>query len=92
MDAARLRGCFDEAVPEIPRELLDANPTVIYATDPESMGAPKANRTELEKFIDEIPDVPVQLRERVKEDASIKKRDLFKRVIEDVKEYGEEDN
>lgn len=92
MDAAKLRGCFDEAAPEIPRELLDAQPTVIYTSDPESMGAPAADRAELERFIDDLPEIPEISRERVKEDAGIKKRDLYKRIIEDVKEYGEEDS
>lgn len=90
-EAAKLRGCYDEAAPEIPQELLDAAPVTIYTADPESMGAPKADRKELENFIDNIPDIPEISRIRVKEDAGIKKRNLYNRMIEDIKEFGDED-
>lgn len=90
-EAAKLRGCYDEAAPEIPQELLDATPVTIYTADPESMGAPKADRKELEHFIDNIPDIPEVSRIRVKEDAGIKKRNLYNRMIEDIKEFGDED-
>lgn len=90
-EAAKLRGCYDEAAPEIPQELLDAAPVTIYTADPESMGAPKADRKELENFIDNIPDIPEVSRKRVKEDAGIRKRDLYTRMIEDIKEFGDED-
>lgn len=89
-EAAKLRGCYDEAAPEIPQELLDASPVLIYTADPESMGAPKADRRELEEFIDSIPDIPEINRNRVKEDAGIRKRDLLQRMIDDVKEFGDE--
>lgn len=90
-EAAKLRGCYDEAAPEIPQELLDAAPVTIYTADPESMGAPKADRKELENFIDNIPDIPEISRIRVKEDAGIRKRNLYNRMIEDIKEFGDED-
>lgn len=91
VEAAKLRGCYDEQAPEIPQELLDQAPTVIYTADPESMGAPKADRKELEAFIDSIPDIPDISLRRVKEDAGIKKRNLLSRMIEDVKEFGDEE-
>ena len=90
-EAAKLRGCYDEAAPEIPQELLDAAPVTIYTADPESMGAPKADRKELENFIDNIPDIPEVSRIRVKEDAGIRKRNIYNRMIEDIKEFGDED-
>lgn len=90
-EAAKLRGCYDEAAPEIPQELLDAATVTIYTADPESMGAPKADRKELENFIDNIPDIPEVSRIRVKEDAGIRKRNLYNRMIEDIKEFGDED-
>jgi hypothetical protein len=90
-DAAKLRGCYEPPSAEIPSDLLDASPVVIYAADPESLGAPKADRKELEAFIDAIPDIPEVSRRRVKEDAGIKRRDLLNRMIEDVKEFGDED-
>ena len=85
-----MRGCYDEQAPEIPQELLDAAPTVIYTADPESMGAPKADRKELEAFIDSIPEIPEISRRRVKEDAGIMKRNLIQRMIDDEKEFGDE--
>lgn len=90
VEAAKLRGCYDEAAPEIPRELLDAAPVVIYTDDAESMGAGRTDRKELEAFIDSIPDIPEMGRRRVKEDAGINKRDMLRRMIEDVKEFGDE--
>ena len=55
------------------------------------MGAPKADRKELEAFIDSIPDIPEISLRRVKEDAGITKRNLYSRMIEDVKEFGDEE-
>ena len=91
VEAAKLRGCYDEQSAEIPQELLDAAPVVLYTSDPESMGAPKADRKELEAFIDSIPDIPEISRRRIKEDAGIKKRNLLERIISDVKEFGDEE-
>ncbi len=88
--AAKLRGCFDEAAPEIPEELLSQAPVEIITIDAESIGAPKADRRELENFIDSIPDIPSIQRQRIKEDAGIKKRNLLNRLLQDVKEFGEE--
>lgn len=88
--AAKLRGCFDEAAPEIPEELLSQAPVEIITTDAESIGAPKADRRELENFIDSIPDIPAIQRRRIKEDAGIKKRDLLNRLLQDAKEFGED--
>ncbi len=75
-EAAKLRGCYDEAAPEIPQELLDAAPVTVYTADPQAMGAPKADRKELENFIDSLPDIPELSRIRVKEDAGILRRDI----------------
>ncbi|MDE5786176.1 MAG: hypothetical protein K2H98_06540 [Duncaniella sp.] len=88
--AAKLRGCFDEPAPEIPEELLNHSPIEIYTTDAESMGAPKADRAEVDRFIDSIPDIPVIHRQRIKEDAGIKKRNLLNNLLQDIKDYGEE--
>lgn len=88
--AAKLRGCFDDPAPEIPEELLKQSPIEIYTTDAESMGAPKADRAEVDRFIDSIPDIPIVHRERIKEDAGIKKRNLLNNLLQDIKEYGED--
>ena len=91
VEAAKLRGCYDDAAPEIPQELLDAAPVTIYTADAESLGAPRADRKEIESFIDSIPDIPEAARDRVKEDAGVKPRNLLARIMEDIKEFGDED-
>ena len=89
-DAEKLRGCFEEAAPEIPQELLEPKTAIIYTADASTLGAPSADRKELEAFIDAIPDLPELVRDRVKEDAGIKRKDLLKRMFEDAKEFSEE--
>ncbi len=63
----------------------------IYTAAPESLGAPKADRKEIDAFIDSIPDIPEISRQRIKEDAGIRKRNLLSRIVEDIKEFGDED-
>lgn len=89
-DAAKLRGCFDEATPEIPEELLQPRTAIIYTSNAAALGAPAADRRELEAFIDEIPEIPQLTRQRVKEDAGILPKNLLKRMAEDVKEFADE--
>ena len=89
-DAAKLRGCFDEATPEIPEELLQPRTAIIYTSNAAALGAPAADRRELEAFIDEIPEIPQLTRQRVKEDAGILPENLLKRMAEDVKEFADE--
>lgn len=91
VDAAKLRGCFDDAAPEIPSELLNAAPVIIYTTDPQAMGAPKEDRRQLEAYIDSLPDIPEVSRQRIKEDAGVKPMDLMARMISDVSEFGADD-
>lgn len=91
VEAAKLRGCYDEKAVEIPKELLDRSQIVIYDTDPESMGARKESRKALQMFIDSIPDISDKARERVKEDAGLSTTDLLKRMAEDVKEFGDDE-
>lgn len=89
-DAAKLRGCFYEATPEIPEELLQPRTVIIYTSNAAALGAPSADRRELEAFIDEIPEIPQLTRQRVKEDAGILPKNLLKRMAEDVKEFTDE--
>lgn len=89
-DAAKLRGCFDEKGTDIPTELLEQRRVIVYATDAESLGAPAADRKALEAFIDSIPEVPRAVRDRVKEDSGIKRRNLLNRMAEDVNEFAED--
>lgn len=91
VEAAKLRGCYEKQDTEIPKELLDAAPVVLYTPDAESMGAPKADRKELEAFIDSLPDIPEISRRRVKEDAGIVRRNLVERMVADIKEFGDDE-
>lgn len=90
-EAAKLRGCYDAAAPEIPEEILNARPVVVYTADPSSMGAAPADRKKLEHFIDSIPDLPELARRRVKEDAGIERMDILRRLLDDQKEFSDED-
>lgn len=92
VEAAKLRGCYEEQSAEIPQELLNAAPVVLYTPDAESMGAPKVDRKELEAFIDSLPDIPEISRRRVKEDAGIRQRNLLERMVSDIKDFGEDEN
>ena len=89
--AAELRGCFKEEQESIPQELLDRKPLVVYTGDASALGASKTDRKELEAFIDSIPDTPEAVRTRLKQDAGVQKRNLLQRLIEDGKEFAEDD-
>ena len=91
VEAAKLRGCYEKQNAEIPQELLAAAPVMLYTPDAESMGAPNADRKELEAFIDSIPDIPEISRRRVKEDAGIARRNLLERMVSDIKDFGEDE-
>lgn len=88
--AAQLRGCFDEEPQQIPDELLNQQPTIIYTTDRRDLGLPATNRRQVEQLIDAIPDIPDLVRDSLKEDANIYKFQLKKRLLHDIEEFGEE--
>ena len=88
--AAELRGCFDEQAPEIPDELLNQQPTIIYTTDRRDLGLPATNRRQVEKLIDTIPEIPELVRDSLKEDANISRFQLKKRLLHDIEEFSEE--
>lgn len=88
--AAELRGCFDEQAPEIPDELLNQQPTIIYTTDRRDLGLPATNRRQVEKLIDAIPEIPELVRDSLKEDANISKFQLKKRLLHDIEEFSED--
>ena len=88
--AAELRGCFDEQAPEIPDELLNQQPTIIYTTDRRDLGLPATNRRQVEKLIDAIPEIPELVRDSLKEDAQISKFQLKKRLLHDIEEFSED--
>lgn len=90
-EAAKLRGCYDQEQQEIPRELLDRKPLVLYTSDATALGAERADEKELRAFIDSIPDTPTAVRARLRQDAGIESRNLLQRLIEDGKEFTEEE-
>ncbi|MDO4779818.1 MAG: hypothetical protein Q3992_02195 [Bacteroides sp.] len=85
--AADIRFRFKKEEKEIPEELLNQKPVVIYTTSRADLGVADTDRKELEAFIDNIPDIPVLVKERLKEDSGIKKFDLRKRMIQDAEEF-----
>lgn len=89
--AAKLRMRFASTETEIPEDLLNRKQLVLYTTNRSDLGVPDTDRRELERFIDEIPDIPVIVRDRLKEDSQIKKFNLKKRMLEDVEEFSEDD-
>ena len=78
--AGEYRRCFRKEQAEIPEELLNQKKV------------PAIDRKELEGFIDSIPEIPVAVRDNLKEDARIRKFDLKKRMIYDIEEFSEEDS
>ena len=89
--AAKLRLRFASTETEIPEELLNRKQVVLYTTNRSDLGVPDTDRRDLEEFINDIPDIPVIVRDRLKEDAQIKKFNLKKRMLEDVEEFSEDD-
>ena len=89
--AAKLRLRFASTETEIPDELLNRKQVVLYTTKRSDLGVPDTDRRELEEFINDIPDIPVIVRERLKEDAQINKFNLKKRMLEDAEEFSEDD-
>lgn len=89
--AAKLRLRFASTETEIPEELLNRKQVVLYTTKRSDLGVPDTDLQELEEFIDDIPDIPIVVRERLKEDAQIKKFNLKKRMLEDAEEFNEDD-
>lgn len=89
--AGEYLGCFRKEQAEIPEELLNQKKVDIYTASREDLGVPAIDRKELEGFIDSIPEIPVAVRDNLKEDARIRKFDLKKRMIYDIEEFSEED-
>ena len=90
--AGEYRRCFRKEQAEIPEELLNQKKVDIYTASREDLGVPAIDRKELEGFIDSIPEIPVAVRDNLKEDARIRKFDLKKRMIYDIEEFSEEDS
>lgn len=92
VEAAKLRRCYEDPGSDVPAELLEQSPVVIYTADAESVGAPRTDRRRLEQFISGLPDLSEDTRDRLREDAGLKRRDTRRRLIDVIKEFGDEDS
>lgn len=90
-EAAKLRGCYKEKAPEIPKE-LHRKQFVIYTTDIEDLGGKAEDPKEIEKQINELPDVPALVKDRLKMEAGISKFDVFKMMADDADAFDDETN
>ena len=90
--AAKLRGLFEPKMPEIPKELYRKTFT-IYTTEAKDVGIESENTKELERIIDELPDVPTIKMSRLKQEAGIPGYDfnIMQMITEDAEEYADED-
>lgn len=91
-EAAHLRGCDKDNELEIPEELLNATGkrTVIYTTRASDLGLQDKDPN-LEEYIDSLPEVAVITKERLKEDAGIKKFNLINRMTMDKQEFADDE-
>lgn len=87
-EAAKLRGCYDKKPDSIPKEFY-RKPFVIYTTDVEDIGGTSEDLKELERQLDELPDIPVIKMDRVKAEANIPGYDfdVMKMIAEDYEEF-----
>lgn len=69
-DIAILRGINEPDKEELPDELF-LKQFVVYLTDAETLGLPKANRNVLAEFIDSLPELTEKERIRIKQEAEI---------------------
>lgn len=83
-DMAQYRGVGKERPPEIPEEMY-SRPIVVYTTDSDQLGVPKADRRELAAFIDSLPDITEKQRNKAKREALVESL----KFAEDISEYEE---
>ncbi|MDM1536371.1 hypothetical protein [Myroides odoratimimus] len=69
-DIAILRGINEPDKEKLPDELF-LKQFVVYSTDAETLGLPKANRNVLAEFIDSLPELTEKERIRIKQEAEI---------------------
>lgn len=69
-DIAILRGINEPDKEKLPDELF-LKQFVVYSTDAETLGLPKANRNVLAEFIDALPELTEKERIRIKQEAEI---------------------
>lgn len=81
-EIAILRGVNEPDKEELPEELFQ-RPFVVYSTDSETLGLPKANRTVLAEFIDSLPELTEKERIRIKREAEILPIKVFENEQED---------
>ncbi len=87
-EAATLRGCYKPKPDEIPEEFY-RKPIIIYTTEIEDVGVSGEDLKELERIIDELPDIPVLKRDRLKAEAGVPgyKFEILRQIAEDYEEF-----
>ena len=83
MDAAKLRGIFEEEKNVIPRELLQ-KPITIYNVDQSYFKLPRPNLKKMATFIDTLNDIPEMDRKRLHREAMTKGSSVFDIIAEDI--------
>lgn len=87
-EAAKARDIYKPKPKEIPAEFYQKK-VIIYSSDPEMFGLEKANRNELARMIDEMPDISTSDRNRLKRHSGV----ITLNIPEDLEEanYTQED-
>jgi len=87
-EAAKARDIYKPKPKEIPAEFYQKK-VIIYSSDPEMFGVEKANRVELARMIDEMPDISTTDRNRLKRHSGV----ITLNIPEDLEEakYSTED-
>jgi len=93
MTAAKLRGCFDKKMPEIPKEMYQKQ-TIIYTTSPEDVGLIPEDKKAVERLLDALPEIPAIKMNRVKADAGVKgfNYNVLRNVAEDIEDFVDEED
>lgn len=76
---------------QIPEEFYRKQ-TVIYTTDITDVGGTPEDIKEIERMIDELPEVPVIKKERAKMEAGITQFDVMRMMADDIETFGDEEN
>ena len=81
-DLGKLRQLDQPDMEDLPSELFD-RPFKLYTMEPEDVGIPKANRREISKFIDGLPELTELERELIKREAGVLPNKVFLDKVED---------
>lgn len=84
VDVAKVRQLDVPDKEELPAELFRA-PFIVYTSNAEELGMPKADRNKLAKIIDELPDVSEKAKMQIKREAEILPLNVFPDEQEDAR-------